>query len=337
MGGAVTITATNSSARLNAGTSIVLGNISAANVYAEAEFGDLSLVTIVASNETTLIATGKLLSLADSSVTTNVTTSTFNVSSGGFYLNHEEVGFGAAISEFDNNLIKVSADKYVSQGIDGQTKRVTTNTADSYIVNQASDKQDIYAQFIAQNSNADVSGLIDDTLTEQQIEQALNRFISTSSFVSPNKIVSTPTITGKSDSLLERVRQDNSGRLDESFDLLSRDLGVQEGSLLTPRVSGQDELSNGRTQTVFERQLQDSILRSNAFGLEPQVGDSLYFTNRTMAASGISSLSPVQSLVSDLVNATGNRQVDVLGNMTSEYLFFYSIEDEEEALLNSIL
>ncbi|WP_181161528.1 beta strand repeat-containing protein, partial [Maribrevibacterium harenarium] len=331
MGSAITLTATNSTARLNAATSMVLGNVSAQDVYADAEGGDLSMVTIVASNEATLLATGKLLAVADQSVTNNVTAATFNVSSKGYYLDHETVGFVNAISEFTDEMIKVSADVYIDKGIDGQSKRVTTSTTDSYIVNETALSKGVYAQFVSTNDKGQFSQLVDDTLTEEQIALVLNRFVS-------YEKLENDFIENELDQLLERLSTELSDELsDEEQSLVDDFVYITRTPVQSVLLTDQAATEQNREKTYVERQLEDSILRAAQQNQNMTETKALRFGN-TQTTGGDNPVSLVQSLISDLVNQTGNRQVDVLGNVTSDYLYFYSVEeDEEEALLDSIL
>lgn len=114
---------------------------------------------------------------------------------------------------------------------------------------------------------------------------------------------------------------------------------ADENSLLTRLKKEMASQSNatwqnptqGPAKTYNEQQLENSILRGSSH--LSRLTNSLDFDTQ----QGLN-LSPLQSLITDLVNTRGNRQIDVLGHTTADYLFLYSLdENDDELILASIL
>ncbi|WP_187424937.1 beta strand repeat-containing protein, partial [Marinomonas sp. IMCC 4694] len=305
--------------------SIVLGNVKAANVSLTATKGDIAFNQINAATQATLIASGKLLAVVDDSVNTNLITPTFNVSSTGFYLDIENRGFVEALAEVSEDMITVRADVIIDKGIVGESIRVTKDNR-SYIVTNNTQENTYYAQFYSQNQNAQYAQLVDDTLTEEQFIQSLNAPREVNNL---NEVFEANLLEN---SLLNRLQSNgdatSQGEVDDYVYITRGVIGD------TASKSGVQNSVQTQTKTQAEQQLETSILRIAGQG--PRVNDGLSF--ETGVNQSRANLSPVQSLMSDLVNRYGNRQIDVLGNTTSDYLFFYSIdENDEESILESIL
>ncbi|MBR7889540.1 hypothetical protein J9B83_11365, partial [Marinomonas sp. A79] len=303
---------------------LTLGNVEATNVSLTAKKTDIAFSQIKADETATLLAAGKLLSVADDSVETNVTASTFNVSSKGHALDLVNNGFITAVANVSDDLITVKADVLVNKGTFGDAQRITSGQ-DSYITSNNDAEKAIYAQFVSQNPSAQYGSMVEDTLSEGQMEQSLIGFESLNNANNSQQ-------NDVENSLLSRLQDENRAALADQQN------GVDDFVYIsrTEANAGNRSESNGASEakTQIEQQLEASILR----GSSQTAGANNGLTFGGDVDQGRPSMSPIQTLMSDLVNTNGNRQIDILGNTTADYLFFYSTDDnDEESILESIL
>ncbi|MCB5163092.1 beta strand repeat-containing protein, partial [Marinomonas algarum] len=301
--------------------SLTLGRVEATNVSLTAKKTDIAFSQVKADEAVSLFAAGKLLSVSDDSVETNVIASTFNVSSKGHALDLANNGFTSAVAKVADDLIAVKADVLINKGTFGEAQRITSGQ-DSYIVTNNDAEKAIYAQFISQNPSAQYDSLVEDTLSEAQLEQSLIGFES----------LNNEQQTDVESSLLSRLQDENRAALADQQNGVDDFVYLSRSEANTGTRSGSNGASEGKTQ--IEQQLEASILR----GSSQTAGANNGLTFGGDMDQGRPSMSPLQTLMSDLVNANGNRQIDILGNTTADYLFFYSTDDnDEESILESIL
>ncbi|NRA56316.1 MAG: hypothetical protein HRU23_19415, partial [Gammaproteobacteria bacterium] len=282
-------------------------------VHYQATQGDIGLAQMTSQTSVTLEAAGKVFSVLDSETATNVTAKELTFSSLGHFVDHQNLGFINAVAALEKNLLKVKAEIFIDGDIDGSVKQVSDTSDLNYLVNEQVDSKDTYLQFLSQSSEADYGQLVDDTLSMTQMEFALNRFITTETELNSAKVS-----VVESNSLLERLlEQQQSIENDETdsygvehYDYLSLNTGsVFQGNQST--IDG----SSASLKTQFERQLEESVLRT----------------------SSISQVRSLGSLSSNIVNSFGNRQIDVFGGSLNNYLYDYFLDTEEDALLENIL
>jgi hypothetical protein len=296
----------------------------------QATQGDISLARVNSQGVVKLETTGKVFSVLDSATATNVTAKKLIFTSEGHFVDHENSGFINAAIALEKNLLKVNADIFVGEEINGNVRQVSDSSDKNYLVNEADDSQNIYLQFLSQSTQADYSEIAEDKLSPTQMELALSRFVG--SEITETDTSSTAT-SSEPTSLLARLLQQVQSIEENKTNVYGVDnynhLSDNAEDIFQENQSAIDG-SGSIAKTQFERQLEGSVLSTSSI---PQVMSeySQFVGDNQSKGRNIGSLS------FNIVNPVGNRQIDVLGDSLNHYLYDYLLDTEEDVLLGRIL
>jgi hypothetical protein len=296
----------------------------------QATQGDISLARVNSQGVVKLETTGKVFSVLDSATATNVTAKKLIFTSEGHFVDHENSGFINAAIALEKNLLKVNADIFVGEEINGNVRQVSDSSDKNYLVNEADDSQNVYLQFLSQSTQADYSEIAEDKLSPTQMELALSRFVG--SEITETDTSSTAT-SSEPTSLLARLLQQVQSIEENKTNVYGVDnynhLSDNAEDIFQENQSAIDG-SGSIAKTQFERQLEGSVLSTSSI---PQVMSeySQFVGDNQSKGRNIGSLS------FNIVNPVGNRQIDVLGDSLNHYLYDYLLDTEEDVLLGRIL